>query len=737
MPLVHGHDAHSAFPLSGPAVRGCVRDVRTGGPNAGASRQGESTMTTDMTTERQPRAGWREWAGLAVLALPTLMVALDLFVMLLAVPHLSTALHASSTQQLWILDVYGFMVAGLLLTMGTLGDRIGRRRLLLIGAAALGIAGATLSPSTLSLVMTLFRDPRQQASVVGIWAGCFVVGAIIGPIVGGALLEHFWWGSVFLLGVPAMVLLLVAGPRLLPEFRNPQAGRLDLASVALSLAAILPIVYGLKELARGGWRPLPVATIAVGLAVGWRFVARQRALASAGADPLLDLRLFHNRAFSTTLGSLLANSTLAGGTMAIIAQHFQLVEGLSPLRAGLALVPGMLAAIASFQLAPVLARQVRPAFLFSGGLAVSVTGLLLLTQSSATSGPLILMAGFVLVSFGGGPLVALGTNLVVGSAPPEHAGSAAGVAQTANEFGYALGIATLGSIGVAVYHARMADATATSVPGAAAAAARDTLAGATAAAHSLPDQLATALLAVARDAFTGGLHAAASVSAVLLAGIALLIVTTLRQLPPIGHAQPDPREQAPEKGRDPRAQADRIDLRDLGRCHEPGRRHGPEVALSLLQRGTGHLRPRSALRCRRTPSGTPNLRRLRRELAVGHRRGRLRRPHEPPPQVRRLQIPRHRRLGQHDHHPRPGPRRGGGPQAAAGPGHPAVRQRHAHALPDGPRARRRVPAVAAPGGRRRRPAAVSRQRGGDPPAAHRNHAVQLGRHHPALPANQQ
>jgi DHA2 family multidrug resistance protein-like MFS transporter len=525
-------------------------------------------MTTDMTTERQPRAGWREWAGLAVLALPTLMVALDLFVMLLAVPHLSTALHASSTQQLWILDVYGFMVAGLLLTMGTLGDRIGRRRLLLIGAAAfgtasilaawsanpemliaaralLGIAGATLSPSTLSLVMTLFRDPRQQASAVGIWAGCFVVGAIIGPIVGGALLEHFWWGSVFLLGVPAMVLLLVAGPRLLPEFRNPQAGRLDLASVALSLAAILPIVYGLKELARGGWRPLPVATIAVGLAVGWRFVARQRALASAGADPLLDLRLFHNRAFSTTLGSLLANSTLAGGTMAIIAQHFQLVEGLSPLRAGLALVPGMLAAIASFQLAPVLARQVRPAFLFSGGLAVSVTGLLLLTQSSATSGPLILMAGFVLVSFGGGPLVALGTNLVVGSAPPEHAGSAAGVAQTANEFGYALGIATLGSIGVAVYHARMADATATSVPGAAAAAARDTLAGATAAAHSLPDQLATALLAVARDAFTGGLHAAASVSAVLLAGIALLIVTTLRQLPPIGHAQPDPREEAP------------------------------------------------------------------------------------------------------------------------------------------------------------------------------------------------
>ena len=181
-------------------------------------------------------------------------------------------------------------------------------------------------------------------------------------------------GSVFLLGVPARVLLLLVGPRLLPEFRNPNAGRLDLASVALSLGAILPIVYGLKELARGGWQPLPVATIVVGLVVGWRFVRRQHALADTGANPLLDLRLFANRAFSTTLGSLLANSTLAGGTMVFIAQHFQLVEGLSPLRAGLALVPGLLAAIGSFQLAPVLARRIRPALLFSGGLVVSVAG---------------------------------------------------------------------------------------------------------------------------------------------------------------------------------------------------------------------------------------------------------------------------------------------------------------------------------------------------------------------------
>jgi MFS transporter, DHA2 family, multidrug resistance protein len=512
-----------------------------------------------MTVEdAPPRAGRREWLGLAVLALPTLLVSLDLFVMLLAVPHLSADLQASSTQQLWILDIYGFMVAGFLITMGTLGDRIGRRRLLLAGAAAfgiasilaawstspemliaaralLGIAGATLTPSTLSLITNLFADPRQRASAVGIWAGCFVVGAIIGPIVGGLLLESFWWGSVFLLGVPAMALLLLVGPRLLPEYRNPEAGRLDLASVALSLGAVLPVIYGLKELARGGWQPLPVTAIAAGLAVGVAFARRQRAL----ADPLLDLGLFANRAFSVTLASMLAYSMLSGGTMVWVAQQLQLVEELSPLRAGLALVPGMVAAIASFQLAPLLARRIRPAWLFAGGLAVAVAGLLVVTQTSATGGLAVLVGGFVLASFGGGPLVALGTNLVVGSAPPQKAGSAAGVAQTGNELGYALGIAVLGSIGTVVYRTQLTDHLPTGIPAQAAETARESLAGATAAAGSLPDQLAGGLQVVAREAFTSGLHAVAAVAALVLAGVAILILATLRHLPPLGHAQPD------------------------------------------------------------------------------------------------------------------------------------------------------------------------------------------------------
>ncbi|MBX6722659.1 MAG: MFS transporter, partial [Dactylosporangium sp.] len=255
----------------------------------------------------RPRAGRRQWAGLAVLALPTLLVSIDVFVMLLALPRLSADLGADATQQLGIMDIYGFMVSGFLITMGNLGDRIGRRRLLMAGAAGfglaslaaafatspgmliaarglLGVAGATLAPSTLALISTMFRDPRQRSLAIGVWLVCFMGGATIGPVVGGAMLANFWWGSVFLLGVPAMALLLVLGPLVLPEDRNPDAVPPDLLSVALSLAAILPVIYGLKELARHGWQPLPAAALAAGGALGVVFARRQRAL----AHPLLD-----------------------------------------------------------------------------------------------------------------------------------------------------------------------------------------------------------------------------------------------------------------------------------------------------------------------------------------------------------------------------------------------------------------------------------------------------------------
>jgi DHA2 family multidrug resistance protein-like MFS transporter len=497
------------------------------------------------------RAGRRQWLGLAVLALSTLVVTIDVYVMLLALPHLSADLGASSIEQLWITDIYGFVLAGLLVTMGTLGDRIGRRKLLFIGAGAfavasvvaaystspemliaaralLGIAGATLAPSTMSLIRNLFPDPKQMGLAIGIWAMCFSVGALVGPLVGGAMLEHFWWGSVFLLGVPAMLLLLVLGPALLPEYRDPNAGRLDVTSVALSFVAVLPVIYGLKELASDGWAVGPVASLLFGLAFCVAFALRQRKL----PNPLLDLKLFRIRAFSTALGGMLFGTMLMGSIMLFITQDLQLVEGLSPLQAGLWMLPSVIANTVSFLVAPILARRFRPAYLIGGGLAISVVGLLILTQVDTVSGPLTLAIGFAVIFLGAGPLVTLGVNLVLVSVPAEKAGSAAALNETSGQFGYAFGIAALGSIGAAIY-TNQADFPA-DLSAADTATATASLADATTVAAQLQGELGTAVLNTAREAFVSGLHLVAAISAGLLAVVAVLTTTLLRHVPPTG-----------------------------------------------------------------------------------------------------------------------------------------------------------------------------------------------------------
>jgi MFS transporter, DHA2 family, multidrug resistance protein len=514
-------------------------------------------MTT--TNPDTPRAGRREWIGLGVLALACLLYVMDLTVLHLAVPAISADLQPTSAQLLWIIDIYGFFVAGSLITMGTLGDRIGRRRLLMIGAAAfgvvsilaafsvspemlivsralLGIAGATLAPSTLSLIFHMFQDPRQRTAAIGVWIGSFSAGSAIGPVLGGLMLEYFWWGSVFLLALPVMVLLLVLGPRVLPEYRDPDAGRLDPISAAMSVVAVLAVIFGLKEIAQSGFGPVPALSILVGLVVGVLFVRRQQAL----ADPMIDVGLFRIKAFNAALTTNFLAIFVAVGYFLFVAQYLQLVIGLSPLEAGIWSLPSAVGFIVGSQLAPRIVERARPAHIIGAGLAVAAVGLAVLTRVGPSGDLLPIVLGSVIISLGLAPVFGLTTELIVGTAPPERAGAASGISETGSELGGALGIAIMGSIGVAIYRGALTHRLPDGAPAEAAAVARDTLGSAMAVAGQLPDRIGAELVATAREAFVQGMQLTSAIAAVVAVGLAILALVMLR-----GHSTP-PSDTDPE-----------------------------------------------------------------------------------------------------------------------------------------------------------------------------------------------
>ncbi|OKJ13884.1 MFS transporter [Kitasatospora sp. CB01950] len=478
---------------------------------------------------RIDRARW----GLALLMLPTFIVAMDVTALLLALPRLSADLGADNVEQLWISDSYGLMVAGLVITMGTLGDRIGRRRLLLTGAAAfavlsmvaafavdplilivtralLGVAGATLAPSTLSLITTMFRDDRERGRAVAIWATGQFAGGALGPVLAGVLLQHFWWGSVFLLAVPPMALLLIAGPALLPEFRSERAGRLDPVGVGLSLAAMLLLVYGVKQLAVdgvvGGSSTVPAVALLVGAVLGVLFVRRQLRV----EEPLLDLRLLRSRPFTAVLVGLVLAGVAMAGTGLLVTQYLQNVLDHSPAVSAALFAPMGLGVAAGTMTAPALARRVKQTTAIAGGLAVAALGGLLL---ALVDGSLwLVITGITVLALGTGPLFALGTGIVLGSVAPERAGSAASMSETGNYLGGSLGLALLGVLAAVVYRDRMDGAS-------------DSLAGAVATAPRLPADQATTLLQHARDAFTTALHVTGLTAAALFAALTALVLT--------------------------------------------------------------------------------------------------------------------------------------------------------------------------------------------------------------------
>lgn len=488
------------------------------------------------------KATRRQWIGLAVLTLPCLVYAMDLTVLLLAVPQLTADLKPSAAQLLWITDIYGFLIAGLLITMGTLGDRIGRRKLLMAGAAAfaaasllaafstsaemlivtralLGVAGATLAPSTLSLIRNMFHDDRQRTFAIGIWVSCFSAGSALGPVIGGVLLEHFWWGSVFLIGVPVMVLLLVLGPVLLPESKDPDAGKMEIPSVLMSLGAVLAVIYGVKRMASGGFEPFFMAIVLAGLLIGYAFIRRQAKIAA----PLIDVALFRVNGFAAALCINFVGLFMVFGFFLLSAQYMQLVMGLSPLLAGLWMLPTGAVFVVGSMLAPVMMNYAPRAYIIAGCFLLAAGSFAVLTQMSAFTHIGTFVAVLTVLCFGLAPIGTLTTDMVLSIAPSERAGAASALSETSFEFAGAFGIAVLGSIVMVTYRRLMLAQTPSGTPDAA----LETLGGAVEIAGKMPGDAGMPLLAAARDSFVSSMELVswiAAASALLAAVLAALLL---------------------------------------------------------------------------------------------------------------------------------------------------------------------------------------------------------------------
>ncbi|WP_335941141.1 MFS transporter [Streptomyces sp. PTD5-9] len=490
------------------------------------------TNATRTTAERAPLADRKEWTAFVVLLLPLLLVSMDVSVLFFAIPSIDRDLAPSATQQLWIFDVYAFALAGLLITMGSLGDRIGRRRLLLVGAfafsaasvtaayatspamliasrALLGVGGSALMPSTMGLVRNMFRDDRQRGRAVGIWSGAMAGGVALGSVLSGVMLEHFWWGSVFLINVPAMLLLLILVPVLVPEFKDPAPGRFDFLSVPLSMGAVLPVVYGVKESAAHGLDATRGLIIAAGLLVGLLFVHRQR----VRGDAMISRELFRGRGFAAGIGLNALAAFAMMGSAFFTTQYLQSVLGMGTMEAALWSLAPSLAVGAAAPTATAIAQRTDRAPVICAGFVIAAVGFAALTLTG-TDSLWLLLAGCAVLSCGIVTVMALVSDLALSTAPPHKASSAASLLETGQEFGGAMGMALLGALATAVYAADM--------PGSAPEGARKTLAGAVATGDG-------SLIAAGRDAFVHSMHYASAAGAALLLAGAVLAAALLRR----------------------------------------------------------------------------------------------------------------------------------------------------------------------------------------------------------------
>jgi DHA2 family multidrug resistance protein-like MFS transporter len=474
--------------------------------------------------------------ALALLALPALLIAIDISVLNVALPRMTADLHPTPTELLWMNDIYGFMVGGTMITMGTIGDRIGRRRLIILCAtvfalasavaafatapwmiiatrAVMGVAGAAIMPASMALIGVIYPDPKRSVAAMGAYMTCFLSGMAIAPLIGGLLVENWWWGSVFLMGVPVMVLTVLAAPRVLPEFRAENPGRTDVRSAVLCLASILLVVYALKSIVNNGWSLLPVGAVVLSVLMGVVFVRRQNQL----EHPLVDLGLLRRPGVARAMCVLLLTALVMGGTALFVSFYLQSVQGLSPLGSALFLLPQMIIMIVSSNLGPWLGRKVAPARIVAWCTVLMMAGFTLFALAGdGPAGLYVMVAGSVLTTGGVGAAFPFLMNEVISHAPQERAGSAASFAQTANEIGIALGLVIMGSIGTVFYRSRL-----TSDVGHAEGSWVDGLNQAT-------EHQDGVLLRHVQEAFTSGFHAAAVTG---VAVMAVVVVLTFRALP--------------------------------------------------------------------------------------------------------------------------------------------------------------------------------------------------------------
>ncbi|WP_427133787.1 MFS transporter [Pseudarthrobacter sp. S9] len=516
-----------------------------------------TSIGTGTQSGSRPRAPWRDWLALALLMFPVLLVAVDNTALTFALPAIARSLDASGLELLWIVDTYPLALAGLLVAMGSLGDRIGRRKLLFIGStgfaavsaatafapsaewliagrAGLGFFGAMLMPSTLSLIRNIFPEPNRRRLAVAIWAAGFSGGAALGPIAGGWLVEHFWWGAVLLVAVPIILPLVLLGPALIPESRDPKPGRVDVPSIILSLLVMVPVVYGVKALASHGLAFEPLTSIGLGLVMGYMFIRRQQALARGGTTaPMLDVSLFGNRVFSTAITANVLALFSYNGFILFLAQHLQLIEGQSPSASGVAMVPALIATVAAGLLVVPLVRKVRPGFVVAGGLLLSAAGYFLVAFGNHGNGPALLLTALMILCLGVGAAETISNDLILGAVPADKSGAAAAISETGYEVGSLLGTAILGSILTASYqhNLRLPAGVFELAPDTATSQAGETLAGAVELAQTLPAPVAEAVTAAARVAFESGVHVTAAIALVLMAGASVLAAVVLRKVP--------------------------------------------------------------------------------------------------------------------------------------------------------------------------------------------------------------